>query len=163
MTQEKLIPLNEAAAEVGLGEHYFRVLCKRGRVEGARQFGRKGLGSIWMIPTPVKILSKVGNGFVTPCEAAAELGISAASVREMCKRGRVAGACKKGGVWAIPTPVRIGGAVAEGFATSQEAADIMGVSRKRVIQLCVKGGLEGAVKQGNRWAIPLPIKRIDSA
>jgi len=40
------------------------------------------------------------------------------------------------------------------WITVPEAARRMGVSRQRVLKLCVDGRVQGARKIGHRWAIP---------
>lgn len=40
------------------------------------------------------------------------------------------------------------------YITAQEAADLWGISRRRVQILCVDGRIAGAVKKGNLWLLP---------
>lgn len=40
------------------------------------------------------------------------------------------------------------------YITAQEAADLWGISRRRVQILCVEGRIAGAVKKANLWLLP---------
>lgn len=40
------------------------------------------------------------------------------------------------------------------YITAQEAADLWGISRRRVQILCVDGRIEGAIKKANLWLLP---------
>lgn len=40
------------------------------------------------------------------------------------------------------------------FLTSQQAAELLGVSRRYINKLCEKGEIRGAYKSGHRWMIP---------
>ena len=40
------------------------------------------------------------------------------------------------------------------YMTTKEAADIWGISDRRVLQYCNAGRIGGAVKMGNTWLIP---------
>ena len=42
--------------------------------------------------------------------------------------------------------------------TTQQAADELGVTRGRIIQLLNQGRIIGASKFGNQWMIPTPIQ-----
>ena len=81
-------------------------------------------------------------------------------IRKLCLQGRVIGARMIGPMWMMTSPVKIKNVLAEGFASSTQAAEMLGVSTKRVMQLCESGSIVGAHKQGSRWAIPVPINRI---
>lgn len=40
------------------------------------------------------------------------------------------------------------------YITAQEAADLWGISRRRVQILCTNGRIEGAFKKANIWLLP---------
>ena len=44
-----------------------------------------------------------------------------------------------------------------GYITVKRAAEEQGVSRRRISHLLVQGRIQGAVKFGHQWAIPLPV------
>lgn len=46
--------------------------------------------------------------------------------------------------------------------TSTQAAQQLGVSRRRVLQLLAEGRIKGAAKAGRDWLIPSPVQ-IESA
>ena len=99
--------------------------------------------------------------YLTAEQAAHKLGKSSAWVRHLCANGRVQGATKHGNSWMIPDPPVLLGRVRQGNLTATEAANLMGLSRQRVIELCKIGGIEGAAMQNGIWSIPYPIKRIE--
>lgn len=80
----------------------------------------------------------------------------------MCREGRIRGAFKMGATWAIPDPFNIEPKAPweKNHVTVEEAAAELGVTTKRVIQLCWSGRIVGARKIGKKWAIPTPIERI---
>ena len=99
-------------------------------------------------------------GRVTANEAAEELGLTPGRVRQLCQAGRIKGAQKFGNGWAIPSPVKVIERVPTGFVTPTDAAEELGLTLGRVLQLCEAGSIVGAEKVGHRWRIPYPIKRI---
>jgi hypothetical protein len=40
------------------------------------------------------------------------------------------------------------------YITAQQAADIWGITRRRVQVLCAQGRIEGATKMANIWVLP---------
>lgn len=40
------------------------------------------------------------------------------------------------------------------YLTTQEAADLWGISRRRVTVLCDEGRVKGAIRKGKVWLIP---------
>lgn len=44
------------------------------------------------------------------------------------------------------------------YLTSQQAADSLGLTRRRIRQLCESGQIAGAVKLGRDWMIPPKFK-----
>ena len=44
-----------------------------------------------------------------------------------------------------------------GYVTAQQAATEHGVSRRRMHQLLQQGRVQGAVKFGRQWCVPLPV------
>ncbi|MDO4833513.1 MAG: helix-turn-helix domain-containing protein [Bacillota bacterium] len=46
-----------------------------------------------------------------------------------------------------------------GLLTTTEAAEIWGISRRRVNTLCNEGRIEGAINKGGRWLIPEGAKK----
>ena len=40
------------------------------------------------------------------------------------------------------------------FITAQQAADIWGITRRRVQVLCAQGRIQGATKMANIWVLP---------
>lgn len=49
------------------------------------------------------------------------------------------------------------------YLTTQLAADLWGISPRRIQKLCIEGRLEGAAKVGRQWAIPLTAEKPDDA
>jgi len=47
----------------------------------------------------------------------------------------------------------------KGYQTIDEAAEKWGISARRVRVLCADGRIEGAVKFGHAWAVPLDAKK----
>ena len=45
------------------------------------------------------------------------------------------------------------------YMTANEAADIWGISSRRVHTLCNEGRIDGATRLGNAWAIPKNAKK----
>lgn len=43
----------------------------------------------------------------------------------------------------------------EGYMTIKQAAEVWGVTRRRIQVLCAEGRIEGATKFGRDWAIPV--------
>ena len=59
------------------------------------------------------------------------------------------------------SPVKVVERVPDGIRTTPtEAAEELGLTLGRVLQLCEAGSIVGAEKVGHRWRIPYPIKRI---
>ena len=100
------------------------------------------------------------ENLLTANEAAEKLGLTPGRVRQLCQSGRIHGARKFGNGWAIPYPIKEVGRVPAGFTTPTDAAEELGLTLGRVLQLCEAGTIVGAEKVGHRWRIPYPIKRI---
>ena len=49
------------------------------------------------------------------------------------------------------------------FLTTKQAAEIWGVSQRRVAILCEEGRINGAVKAGRTWLMPADAKKPDDA
>ena len=45
------------------------------------------------------------------------------------------------------------------YLTTSEAADIWGISRRRVTVLCATGRIPGAIQKGAMWLIPIGAKK----
>ena len=97
---------------------------------------------------------------MTANEVADELGLTPGRIRQLCQSGRIRGAEKFGNAWAIRSPVKLVERVPTGFVTPTDAAEELGLTPGRVLQLCEAGSIVGAEKVGHRWRIPYPIKRI---
>lgn len=50
-----------------------------------------------------------------------------------------------------------------GYMKIQEAAQKWGISERRINALCLEGRLEGAIKFGNTWAIPVDMEKPQDA
>lgn len=100
--------------------------------------------------------------FLTVPEAAAALNISNQRLRLLCSEGRVRGATQVGRFWRIPAPPEIvpflvaETGLNEELLTAAQAAQVLGLSRERVSDLCRRGRIRGAVRAGRNWAIPNP-------
>lgn len=55
------------------------------------------------------------------------------------------------------------GAIAMEYMTLKEAADKWGIGDRRVNALCLQGRIEGAVRFGNAWAIPVDAEKPSDA
>lgn len=49
------------------------------------------------------------------------------------------------------------------YITSMQAAEIWGISRRRISLLCAENRIEGAVKMGKTWIIPKSAKKPTDA
>lgn len=47
----------------------------------------------------------------------------------------------------------------DGYMKISEASEKWGISERRINTLCLEGRIEGAVKFGNTWAIPVGAKK----
>ena len=94
-------------------------------------------------------------------EAARELGVTRRRVWQLCQLGRIQGARLVLGRWAIPSPVECLDVRPDGCLDLEEAARELGVTRRRVWQLCQLGRIQGARLVLGRWAIPSPVERLD--
>ena len=102
MPEEKWLTAKEAARELDVDSSYVRQLCGQDRIRGAKK-----LGTAWMIPSPVVVLSILGDTTsMTPAQAAVELGMTRERVRQLCKAGSIEGAKRVSGTWSIPTPIK---------------------------------------------------------
>ena len=45
------------------------------------------------------------------------------------------------------------------YLTTSEAADVWGISRRRVTVLCATGRIPGAVQKGTMWLVPIGAKK----
>ncbi len=46
-----------------------------------------------------------------------------------------------------------------GYMKISEASEKWGLGERRINTLCIEGRIEGAVKFGNTWAIPVDVER----
>jgi len=105
MEINQYVSVPEAARELEVSATHVRTLCQQGRIVGAHKVGK-----VWVMPSPVQVLSVVekaggAQGDLNASQAAAELGVSRMRMVQLCRLGRIAGARKVGKVWVIPTPV----------------------------------------------------------
>ena len=49
----------------------------------------------------------------------------------------------------------------EGYMTLKEAAEKWGIGDRRINTLCLEGRIEGALKIGNLWVIPVDTPKPD--
>ena len=99
--------------------------------------------------------------YITLHEAAIELGLSISRVRKLCQRGLIRGAHRNPYRWVMPSPVvRLDGRP-DGCVSGKEAARELGVTSKRVWDLCKLGRIQGARLISGKWAIPSPVVRLD--
>ncbi len=49
------------------------------------------------------------------------------------------------------------------YMTIQEAAELWGITERRIQVLCSSGRLDGATKFGRQWAIPVGTEKPDDA
>ncbi|SCW81426.1 hypothetical protein SAMN02910400_02573 [Lachnospiraceae bacterium C10] len=47
----------------------------------------------------------------------------------------------------------------EGYMTIKQAAEVWGITTRRIQVLCAEGRVEGAVKFGRDWAIPVEAEK----
>ena len=102
MTEQIWLTAKEAARELDVDSSYVRQLCGQDRIRGAKK-----LGTAWMIPSPVVVLSTLGDTTsMTPAQAAVVLGVGRERVTQLCKAGLIEGAKRVRGTWSIPTPIK---------------------------------------------------------
>ena len=104
MNKPEFITIEQAISALGLGPSMIRRLCGQGRIAGAEK-----VAGAWRIPFPPVILPEHGyeGEYMNASEVAEWKGITRQRVSELLNMGRIKGARKIRGRWAIPTPVEI--------------------------------------------------------
>ena len=141
-----------------------RALCQSGRIPGAYQMGNGNRE--WVSPWPVHPLHSVPDGYVSLTDLTSRLGYlpkSRGRVWKLCQSGQIPGAYQmdngeRRGQWVAPWPCTVLDLhpAPDGYQHTAEAAFRLGLTVEQMTRWCASELIQGAVKAGSRWLVPIP-------